>query len=449
MQGRTGRLGGIGLGGFGVALGALMFYSLAFEGAGCSPRPEPAGLVDVPVFFRERSEWRIFARGVSACVDEARGLGQVVYEEDDLLIVETTKNRRPVRFTWQNVRGEWQSRDALHRRLAADRPPVAVIGSSNSVLTAALATQLRAEAGAAPGKPAGGGPLLLVPWATSVSLLGIYQGRTFRFCSDNRRAAALLVDCLKARPGATGPSRVVLVVDPLDPYSTDLAGCVRAEAARAFPEARVVDLREGVSAVPRLSSTTLPPTATEGRRAREIWRELIEGSEGETLVVLPLQQEPARRMIVALNAAAPGRHDARTRPLTVACGDAVGPTTLAGFANQLVFPVWSVSTAGELSASSGVEEDVQDLAEVIAAVLIGLDRPGPPPSPDDLRAGLLRPGGIPSAPFGRPVAFGDGGERLGHEPGEILALQPDSPRVLAYPAGRWAEPRPIEAGGAP
>ena len=66
-------VGGIVLGGLGVALGLLMVYTLAFEGAGRRGlRWGGAGRVEVPVFFLERSEWRIFARGVAACTEPAR-----------------------------------------------------------------------------------------------------------------------------------------------------------------------------------------------------------------------------------------------------------------------------------------------------------------------------------------------------------------------------------------
>jgi hypothetical protein len=447
MHGRNGSVGGFFLGAFGLALGLLMLYTLVFEGTGgCNGRRDATGVVDVPVFFLERAEWRIFTRGVAACVDEARGLGRILEEEDDHLTVETARQHRPIRFNWQSVRGEGQLRGLVHR-VEAETRPIAMIGSSNTLLTAALAEGLRDF----PARP-GGGSLLLVPWATSVPLLAIYPGRTFRFCSDNRHVAALLVDCLKAQPGRKGPARVLLAVDRLDPYSVDLAGCFRVQIARAFPDARVIEPAEGASTAPGswFSGRGSWPTAADQRHARAFWREVTEGPGGESWVVLPLQNDPARRMLLALNAASPGRHDAGLRPLTVVCGDAVGPTTLASFANQLVFPVWSASPASNHAAANGLAEDVIEQAETVAALLIALDRPTAVRTPDELRDALLNPAGPkPPEPFGRPLDFGPSGEREGFEPGEVFSLWPESPEVHVRAAGRWDAPRPVDPGGGP
>jgi hypothetical protein len=448
MQGRNRSVGGICLGAFGLLLGLLMLYTLVFEGTGWSTsKREPAGIIDVPVFFLERSEWRIFARGVAACLDETRRLGRMVSEDDDHLIVETARERRPIRFTWHGVRGEGQARADLKRLEGVSRP-IAVIGSSNTLLTAALATELRDEA---PGH-AGGGPLLLVPLATSVPLLKIYPGRTFRFCSANHHIAGLLVDCLRAQPGATAPKRVLLVVDHLDPYSVDLASCFRARIARTYPTAELIEPAEAVSTAPqtRISGLETWPTAADQRHARSIWREVTEGPGGETWVVLPLQNDPARRMVLALNAAAPGRHDAVNRPLTVICGDAIGPTTLASFANHLVFPVWSVSPASNHATGHGLEEDVMEQAETVAALLISLDRPGAIPTPDDLRTALLTPPvEKPREPFGRPLTFTTTGERSDFEPGEVFQLRADNPVIYVRAQGRWNHASPVDPGGRP
>ena len=453
MRSRTGRLGEVFLGGFGIVLGALMLSTLIFEG-GSAPR-DPSGLVDVSVFFLERSEWRIFAQGVRDCVESSRNLGRIVLEEDDRVVVETNRFRRPVRFTWRGVRGVGRTRDEVHRLVVAKSPPIAVVGSSNTVLTAALAAQLHADD---VGRP-GGGPLLLIPWATSVSLIDGYAGRTFRFCSNNRRQAELLVGCLGARPGRTGPKHVVVVIDDRDPYSVDLASCIGAEVGRLYPQADCHEIGKAgpdeptpISPPPELSSGWSLPTITEQRRAKQIWADIAGGPVGETWVVLPLANVPARRMIEALNGAAPGSRDAKSRPVAVLCGDAVGPSTLSRFVDQLVFPVWSVSPAMDPSAPGGLKEDVQAHAEIVAALLIGLDRGGPPPTADDLRATLIRPGSDADAPapFGRPIAFDPTGERAGADPGVVLCLPEDSKAILVYCYGHWDRPHAIDpAGGKP
>jgi hypothetical protein len=446
MHGRKERVGSILLGGFGLALALLMIYTLVFEGTGgCTTTSEPVGQVDVAVFFLERDEWRIFARGVAACVDEKRGLGRLVSESDDAIIVETAKHRRGVRFVREVVRGEGQERETLRR--LAESPPIAVIGSSNTVLTAALARQLEEDRT----RP-GGGPILLVPWATSVFLMDLYPGRTLRFCSNNRREARLLVDCLKDRPGRTGPRQVFLAIDRLDPYSVELGAFFREEIARAYPRAEFLDLLDGPppAARPRLSGASTIPSASEQRRAKAIWRAVTEGPSGETWVVLPMQLEPTLRMLAVLNGASPGRHDAEDRPLIVVCGDAVGQTTLTALANQLVFPVWSVSTASDHSAKPRLEGDIREQAEIVAALLIALDRPGSAPSPNGLLSVIKTSDSKSSpAPFGRPLTFTRSGEREGYEPGEVLTLRPDSPTVFVHDLAHRLEPRPADGGDPP
>jgi hypothetical protein len=451
MHGRKGRVSSVLLGGFGLGLALLMIYTLVFEGTGgCAPTEASDGQLDVAVFFLERDEWRIFARGVAACVDDKCGLGRLVSEEDDAIIVETPKQRRKVRFGRQAVRGEGQVRGELQRLAELPTPPIAVIGSSNTVLTAALARQLEEHRKKA--RPVGGCPILLVPWATSVFLMDLYPGRILRFCSNNRREAGLLVDALKSRPGRPGPRRVFLALEPLDPYSVELGEFFREEIGRAFPRAEFLGLQDGTpsAARPRLAGISTIPSAIEQRRAKAIWRAVTEGPGDETWVVLPMQLEPALRMLAVLNGASPGRHDADLRPLIVICGDAVGQTTLAALANQLVFPVWSVSTASDHSATQRLEGDIREQAEIIASLLIALDRPGDAPTPDALLSVLKAPGGDgPPAPFGRPLAFTQSGEREGYEPGEVLTLRPDSPTVFVHDVGRRLEPRPVDSGSPP
>lgn len=450
----TGRgwVGGVVLGGLGLALAILMADSLVFEGTfSRRPAADPPGLLEVPVFFLERSEWRVFTEGVRACALPGRGLARLLTETEDRLLVETTGRRRPVRFAWTAVRGEGQTRAEVGRALESPRPPVALVGSSNTVLTVAMAEALRTHA---EGRPGGaGGPLLLVPWATSMALLETYPGRTFRFCSNNRREAELVVDRLRARPGPRarggGPRRAVLVVDRLDPYSVDLAACFRRAIAATFPGTEVVEAND-TGASRSGPSETLAGAAEQGW-ARAIWRDVIDGPGGETWVVLPLQSGPARRMLLALNGAAPGRYDAQTRPLAVVCGDSIGRTTLAGFANQLVFPVWSASTVGGPAGPDSLDdEDVLEQAEIVAAILLAVDASPGPPTPDALRASLVRAGpGEPPAPFGRPIAFGPDGERSGFDPGAVLSLGTDSPKVVVHPAGGWAPPEAPKTQAAP
>src|SRR5262249_40204418 len=152
----------------------------------------------VAVFFPERADWDDFRRGVLACA--RKGLVRVTSEQLDAVVVETSGRRRALRFDWHRARGGLESRGEVQRLLALAEPPIAIVGSSNTALTADLAAELNAA------RPEAGGPLLLVPWATSIDtlppteggrghrspLLGVYPGRTFRFCLDNHRQAGLV-----------------------------------------------------------------------------------------------------------------------------------------------------------------------------------------------------------------------------------------------------------------
>ena len=438
------RVQSIFLGGFGLILGALMLFTLVFEDVGgCAIRREPTGQAEVSVVYPEAREWRIFARGAKLCLEPEHGLGRLLEEKDDSLLIETAQFHRPIRFTWHGIRGESQARELAHTLIGSARPPIAIVGSSNTVLTVALARQLQDDV-------PNNGPLLLVPWATSVSLLDLYPGRTFRFCSNNRRAAELLVDCHKAQPSGLTPRHVVVVIDQRDPYSIDLAGCFIREVRRVFPQAEIQELAESVLTFspPQLSALSALPSADEQDTAKAIWRDLLDGPRGETLVFLPLQSDPARRLITALNGAAPaGRQDPQGRRMTVVSGDALGKISLLGFINQLAFPVWTLTTTSDPSGKAGLEEDVHEQAEVAAALLIGLDTPGNQPTVNALRETLLHPTPEPPRPFGRPLAFTSEGERSGFEPGGIFCLRPGSDHVEFYPSGRWTEPQVVHPGG--
>lgn len=444
------------LGAGGILLAALMAYTLLVEDPSTAPTAPPIrreAEAEVALFFPERGEWNDFRRGLTANL--RLGLAEPLDGDDTTLRLLTPVHRRPVRFTWYSAGGQLGTREALRKACERPDPPIAVVGSSNTVLTVALAEQLRASTAANPAQA----PLLLIPWATSVlverpepgagpvALLDIHPGRTFRFCPNNQQVADLVVDCLAHHDAPALPGRAVLVVDRRDPYSADLADSFQRAIGRVAPRVQIVERPDVVDAQGLLE----PIGPAEQDLADSIWKEAIADPDGQpTWVVLPLQSEPIRRLLAALRARAryaPGAPG--DGPIRVVCGDAIGVETLREQAGNGAFPVWCVSSASAWAdrlRQLGADEDTHVPAEIVSAVVRSLDTPADQPaSAESLRealASLDLEAGEPGA-FGRSLAFSPSGERRGGDLGLVLAAHPGSPDVLAIapgPGGTWAAP---------
>ncbi len=449
------------LGTFGLGLAGLMVYTLAFEGCRSNEGGSGAAAVssEVAVFFPDRRDWSHFRHAVEVCV--GRKLAKAVEDDGESVVVATPRHGRRVRFGWRGVRGVGETGDEVARSLATRPPPVAVVGSSTSVLTVALAEATR-EAGPS-------GPVLLIPWATAlmaalpgqdrpVALLEIDPGRTFRFCPDNRRLAESVVNCLIDQGGGKSPRRAYVVVDPHDPYSIDLAGCFRAAIRARGSGVEVIDRPEtlGVPSVNRLPGAPVVPSAEEVALADEAWSSAEGSGEGEaTWVVLPLQGDPTRRMLAALRRRSTWRGRVGSEgPIRVVCGDGVGRETLDALAGLRSFPIWCASTASSRSPDHGVNNDTQALAEIASALLLAVDLPPAdrPVSADAVRDALatLDLPATDARAFGRALAFEPDGERRG-DPGHVLAVRPGSPLVAEFargPDGRWVQgPEPRSKSG--
>ena len=429
----------------GTALAALMLYTLSLGGPRRLPGDDgPAGTAEVAVFFPDRDDWSDFRLGITACV--RKGLVDPHSEGDDRVIVATPKSDRPIRFTWYRSRGVLETREAVARLVAGPRPPVAVVGSINTALTAALAEGLRGSA------TAGDGPPLLVPWATSVEtddpargpgpfrLLDLDPGRMFRFCLNNQREADLVVRCLAARPDEPVPQRVIIVADRRDPYSLDLASCFRRVIRSVAGEAEILE-QPGVVGPPTLADR---PASAERRWAAAIWREIAREPR-PTWVVLPLQAQPAARLLIALREEG-ADVDPTTSPLRVLCGDGFGLSTLTEFTSEAPrpFSLWCASASN--GGAQWVDRDAQVPAEIVSALALGLSRGE---SHDRNLTGFLSGLVIPAdhhAAFGRSLAFDSSGERRGADLGNVLAILPGRREILAFSHGEngaWSPPSPI------
>ena len=446
----------------GVVIAALMAYTVAFDFIHGTMRRSTGtarGAVTVAVVYPDRTLWQEFRQGIRACVK--KGLAAPVEESEGAVVVATPRDRRLIRFELHDVRGLRETKDEVHRLLERSPQPVAVVGSSNTVLTEAIAEALRAAAGPEGGK----GPVLLVPWASAVladrpepgdgpvALLDINPGRTFRFCPNNQHQADSLIRCLAHHDAGRPPGRAVLVVDRHDPYSVDLAASFHRALEHVAPHAEIVERSDSLS-LPVLNDPLGLPSPAEEALAESIWR----GAEKQpakrtTWVLLPLQDEPTRRMIAALR-----RHAQRgLRPgdglLRVVCGDGIGFSNLSQLAGRCPFPIWSSSSASAPAAAQalgqGLSPDTQIPAEIVSALILCLDprdaRPPPPAPLRDALAGLHLAPNDPAA-MGRSLAFSRSGERVGDDVGHVLMIRPDRRAVFAVtvgPSGRWNEPEPL------
>lgn len=140
----------------GLALASLMAYTLLLAD-GRGPGGEPSsGADDVAIVFPEQNKtvWEDFRRGVLVCRD--LGLIGEVLDARTALTIRTPGGHR-MRFVWSPASGLVQTRQVVRDLLARPVPPVAIVGTENTALTAVLAEALRDSAAS------DGGPVLLIP----------------------------------------------------------------------------------------------------------------------------------------------------------------------------------------------------------------------------------------------------------------------------------------------
>jgi hypothetical protein len=406
------------------------------------PRRPDGPLTQVAVVVPEQNDWEDFRQGIFVCA--RKGLVALGKDEPASVVVSTSSGRA-IRFTWCQARGSLETRNAVRRLLAGRSPPIACVGSANTALTIELALAL-GEAGAA------ARPLLLLPWATSnratvaaepVRLLDLLPGRMFRFCPSNREVAELAIDCVMREHAGRDPGRILMAIDSADPYSIDLAAAFRA-AIEARGLAPPIESLSAVDGAPAGVSSS--PTASEARRAEQIWRAAGALRAGRSVwVLLPFQEEPARRLLEAL--ATSSKTAAGLDPhVEVVCGDGIGLERLWQFAGVRGLRVWCVTPATVPRTGESVSDDSQISAEVVAALALALDRAH---TPNELRDALiaLEVGPHDRAASGRPIDLTASGERAGQPIGLVLGSREGRAQVLAFARdadGRWLEPTPIE-----
>ena len=400
-----------------------MVYTLVFEFI-----PQPFSTLvpnvetaEVVVFLPEATDWREFVEGVETC--ERRGILRVLHRNASEFTLGPPQGDLRLRLIWNSTGGLRGTRDQVSELTRRARPPIAMIGSTTSILTVALARQLKEETRA--GDASSSIPLLLIPWATTVmvekddptegpvALLDIYPGRSFRFCPNNRREADFLVDCVVETTSLkTLPRRAYLVVDRKDPYSTDMADAFRHSIARAAPEVEIIEEPKAVSG----QSSPETPSPSEHALAAEIWTELAKSTTTEpTWVILPLQAEPCRRMLAALSIHA-RKIDHPKKSLFVLCGDGIGIEELSDYATKPEFPIWCVSSGVAPNRAAVSTAPAKVPAEIITSLIIALENCRKSRlSTESLRQSFISMDLVDSDPraFGRAIAFVASGERKG------------------------------------
>ena len=454
------------LGVAGLFLTGLMVYTLFFAGwrsdsePGGQDRGEEVVAARVAIFLPDRHDWSDFRKAVAAC--RSKQILRLISDGEEALVVESPRSGRRVRFDRHDVRGVSDTRDEVRRLADAKPSPIAVVGSTTTVLTVAIAEPLREEGDS--------GPVLLIPWATAlmvqrsndlqgearrdlVPLMELDPGRTFRFCPNNRRLADSVVDCLIHQDEGRLPARVFLVVDPFDPYSDDLADCFRRAIRGRKPDVEIVE-RADVVDLPgfaRPLDASPEPSPTEVGLAAAIVSSGDADADRTTWVMLPLQDQPARRMIAALRRRASWRSSpvasaATAGSLRIVCGDAIERQAINKLAGLGGLSLWCASTSSSQPSDQGVSDDTQSLAEIASALVWAVDQASSPtPGPTEIRNALRRidlAADSPSA-FGRGLAFEGNGERR-DDPERVLAIRADATQPVEFartPGGSW-EPTP-------
>lgn len=266
-------------------------------------------------------------------------------------------------FRWYKVTSGSRASDWITALLKRDRPPLAVLGGSNSESALSLARQLQETAARLSESRR---PLLLLTTATAESvepinipgndssqrerdvLLDIYPGRTFRFCFNNTQMARAVIRLIWNKPDLQPEGDPVYFVQWMDDtYSLDLtnrfteairyrgtqrvasmwawtSGCALAGATPSFlagglfPVCHVLgDLPQWLE-IPSSVGSPWHPNRHEFEVASQLDQKLSEQSYSQrSLLCVTGQSIPSRRFLRALVQF----HPERSKKLIIAMGD--------------------------------------------------------------------------------------------------------------------------------
>lgn len=289
--------------------------------------------------------------------------------------------------------GHWI--EALRRR---GRPPLAIVGGETSDRALALADILAQKQDAWFGSP----PLLLITTATAERylpanrpdlearhdqwprLLGVYPGRTFRFCFTNTRMVESVLEFVHLHPevwprqAAKPPAEPAPAKRPPfflftltwadDGYSTDLASAFHQRFARMVWERYGKETEppaDGDIVVYSVGGLYQPNPREEMAVGLFLSSHLNEHGDQPQLLVLPTGTQRARRFLRTLCSRAPKD----VRNIVVANGDAIGfnnvyrDRDLAWNIQDLPVPLVFFSHRDPIDAAAGFERKEQDRVE--------------------------------------------------------------------------------------
>lgn len=417
-----------------LCLVLLVMYTLGL--GGLPSVLEGKHTVEVAVFFPDSASWESLREGARACA--SAGLAREEGEKPNELTLVTNRTGRRLRLRWHHQSGVVEVRNQLKSLLGSSQPPGALVGSSNTVLTHALASTLASTAAGSAGRP---GPVLLLPAASAVEvaartggpptrLLDIAPGRTFRFCLNNQAMAKLVISFLADQSGEA-PGSACVVLDADDSFSVDLARWFEAELAQRWPTLdsfRVENpsMTAGQSGASALERAVLDRIAEAARRA---------GPNKPLWIMLSLQGDAARQFLQALDETLSDQVFSNIRVLS---GDGIGLGSLEQLATRVRFPIYCVSSDGIDSGPGVSGPSSQVETELLAGLILALDS-----EEFDAAAPLAALNQPPGqrGTFGRSLRLRDG-ERVGDDLGLVLALLPNGGPVHGFEprgADTWVE----------
>lgn len=348
----------------------LLVYGVRLPGVTPSeyaaPRAVPAGDQEV-AWFNTTTSGSSWERFVAGCKRAAGGIPGLTVDDSAAFLEQTAtvpevvlrQDGRPhaLRIRWYKLSGE-HSPAYWCKRLARRTPaPLAVFGGGSSDRARDMALALahqehwhgprplffitnasaeKVHTGDDEAEPAGG---------QTTDLLRIYDGRTFRFCFNNKQMAEGMLDFLWQSPTlrprllaedallAAGSGLLAATQAPIkptvfyvdwddDPYSADLIGQFR----------EILYGPTGPTPRPTLSGWQVPfsvggyynPNRREEEVADALLKELHKLPPQRSLLVLPTTAAPARRLLRTLCGAAPDFG----RKVVALNGDGMGINTI-------------------------------------------------------------------------------------------------------------------------
>lgn len=348
---------------------ALIVYGVRIPGLApteyVSPRPVPSGDRELAWFNTTTAgaSWERFVAGVRRAaaddsellVDDSGAFLDQTTSVPEIVIGRVGRSGR-LRIRWYKLSGDHSPQYWVEQLALRDPAPLAIVGGGSSDrardMARALARQTTWQ---------GARPLFFITNATAEKvhsdqdavdgtvgvtseLLRIYEGRSFRFCFNNRQMAEAILDFvwqsetfrprLLADEARLAIGSGLLAVEPPqkptvfyvdwddDPYSSDLIGQFR----------DLLYAEGGPKPAPVYSGWKIPFSVGGFYRANKpeeevadaILKELNRLPPQRTLLILPTAAAPARRMLRLLAGAAPELG----RKLVVINGDGMGANTI-------------------------------------------------------------------------------------------------------------------------